>query len=150
MNKGLENIIEALGDSKRCIIQNTNMNEHCIYSISQINSAIETARDLIQDNEVDVSLQEIIGVVAEGINDELESILTEGLRLKGFEFEDRSCLESFLRERCRCEDNSYLKEKVYFVDDIPFFLHNYSEEFRINKDDDSGIFIANYGSFKYL
>ena len=61
------------------------MNEHCIYSISQINSAIETARDLIQDNEVDVSLQEIIGVVAEGINDELESILTEGLRLKGFE-----------------------------------------------------------------
>jgi len=59
------------------------------------------------------------------LNNKLDNVIIEALRHKGFEFEHRIKLEYFIKERCRCEDNIDLKERVYYVDNVPFFLHNY-------------------------
>lgn len=69
---------------------------------------------------------------------ETDKLIINGLSLKGFNFENQEELESFIKFNCRAEDNTDLKEKTYFVNDIPFLIHFYE------------ISLNNYGYFKYL
>jgi hypothetical protein len=81
----------------------------------------------------------------------LEDKMIEGLRLKGFEFKNRQDLIDFTKSRITCIDHIGLKVKVYSVDRVPFFQHNYQIELN-NKNWFNGDYKieANYGSFKYL
>ena len=99
--------------------------------------------DIIHDN---------IGRLSNDLNKKLEDYFIEGLKIKGFEFKHKIELESFIKERCRCEDNINLKEKVYYVDSIPFFLHNYEiEPFQMPSITDKEYKIsANLGTYAYL
>jgi hypothetical protein len=56
---------------------------------------------------------------------ELDEKVIEGLKRKGFKFKNEIELHAFIQKRCRCQDNIELKQKVYYVDDIPFLLHDY-------------------------
>lgn len=97
-------------------------------------------------------LHEAMNRLANGLCQKLDSYFIEGLRRKGFEFDNRIELEQFIKERCRCEDHTDLKERIYYVDDIPFFLHKYEIHLPpvgIN-DDDSCMLTANYGHYAYL
>ncbi len=58
----------------------------------------------------------------------------EGLKLKGFEFDNRMEIEEFINSRCRCEDNTHHKEQVYYVDNTPFLVYDYSLESKIDWD----------------
>jgi hypothetical protein len=73
-------------------------------------------------------IHDVIGRLSNDLNKQLEDYVIEGLKRKGFEFKHKIELEAFIKERCRCEDNIDLKERVYYVDNIPFFLHNYESE----------------------
>jgi hypothetical protein len=94
---------------------------------------------------------EIINEAIKGLSNEFDNIVIEGLRLKGFEFDNQNDLHNFIKGNCKCEDNSQLQQRVYLVKDIPFLLHNYeiiiepitekNNKFEIN---------ANYGTYKYL
>ena len=53
-------------------------------------------------------------------------MLIEGLKKKGYEFDDRIELESFIRDKCKCEDRSDTRQKTYFVGDVPFLLFDYN------------------------
>lgn len=86
------------------------------------------------------------------LNSQLENYFIEGLKRKGFEFKNKLELEAFVKERCRCEDHIDRKEKIYYVDNKPFFLHNYKigplqmpstadREYKIT---------ANLGAYAYL
>lgn len=97
-------------------------------------------------------INDIIGSLSSDLNKKLDDYFIEGLKRKGFEFNRKIELEQFIKERCKCEDNTDLKEKVYYVDNIPFFLHNYKieplpiplitdREYKIN---------ANLGTYAYL
>lgn len=90
--------------------------------------------------------------LTDNLNEKLEDLVIEGLKRKGFEFKHKIELEAFIKERCRCEDNIYLKEKVYYVDNKPFFLHNYKiEPLQIPSITDEGCRItANLGAYTYL
>ena len=67
------------------------------------------------------------------------------------EYDNKSDLENFIVSRCRAEDNVDQKQKTYFVDDIPFFLHNYEIEMsNVMQEDRDYVLRANYGSYAYL
>ena len=73
-------------------------------------------------------IHDVIGKLSNDLNKKLEDYIIKGLNRKGFEFKHKLELEAFIKERCRCDNNIELKEKVYYVDNIPFFLHNYKNE----------------------
>lgn len=73
-------------------------------------------------------IHDVIGRLHNDLNKQLEDAVIEGLKRKGFEFKHLLELETFIKERCRCADNVDLKERVYYVDNIPFFLHKYKSE----------------------
>jgi len=82
---------------------------------------------------------------------QLEYYIIEGLKIKGFEFENKIQLEYFIKERCRRTDNIEFKEHIYYVDDIPFFLHKYEVIYEpIIEYNNRVKMYANYGSYSYL
>ncbi len=83
---------------------------------------------------------------------QLEDAIIEGLKRKGFEFEGRIELEQFVKDHCRCEDRVDLKEKVYYVKEIPFFLWKYTPEIDFNPiiEDRRITMSAVFGNFSYL
>lgn len=97
-------------------------------------------------------IHDVIGRLYNDLNKKLEDYVIEGLKRKGFEFKHTLELETFVKERCRCEDNIDLKERVYYVDDVPFFLHNYkSEPLQMPSITDREYKItANLGTYAYL
>lgn len=94
----------------------------------------------------------VIGWLSSQLNKQLEDLWIEGLKRKGFEFENRMELENFIKSNCRCEDRSDIKQRTYFVNDIPFFLHCYEIEIDLNptKTDREFKMSANYGCYAYL
>lgn len=84
--------------------------------------------------------------------DQFNKVFIEGLKLKGFQFATDQELEDFIKIRCRCEDNVEFKERVYYVDNIPFLLHNYKSEVITDPrlTGDSHVVTASYGDYAYL
>jgi len=97
-------------------------------------------------------IHDVIGRLSNNLSKQLDDYVIEGLKRKGFEFKHKNELEAFVKERCRCEDNVDLKERVYYVDDIPFFLHNYkSEPLQMPSITDREYKLtANLGTYAYL
>lgn len=93
----------------------------------------------------------VIGRLSSQLNKQLEDYMIEGLKRKGFEFENRMELENFIRSNCRCEDRTDIKQRTYFVNDIPFFLHCYETEMDLNpiQTDREFKMSANYGRYAY-
>lgn len=73
-------------------------------------------------------IQELMSSMINKIDKALEEHIVEGLCRKGFNFKNRHELKVFIKSRCRCECNLDLKERVYYVDNIPFFLYSYESE----------------------
>jgi len=81
----------------------------------------------------------------------LDNVVIEGLKRKDFEFESKFELEQFVKEHCRVVDNVIRKEKVYFVDDIPFLVHNYTAAIGLPIEKDRSVTIsASLGTYKFL
>jgi len=99
---------------------------------------------------IDLPNYDIIGRLSSELNKKLEDYIIEGLKRKGFEFENRLELETFIKNNCRCEDTPHKKERVYFANDTPFFLHKYEIEMTnpITLDGDVKM-CSNYGSYAY-
>ena len=104
--------------------------------------------DLPQDQQLLI----VIGKISYQLNQQLEDLWIEGLKRKGFEFENRIELENFIKSNCRCEDRTDIKQRTYFVNDIPFFLHCYETEMNLIPiiTDREVKMSANCGSYAYL
>jgi hypothetical protein len=79
----------------------------------------------------------------------LDNLMIEGLKLKGFEFNNKTELIQFISSRVTCHDKQDIQEKTYLVDNIPFFLHKYNINF-CDTINDNNTFTANYGEYKFL
>ena len=106
--------------------------------------------DLPQDPPLLIA--DVIARLSSQLNKKLEDLWIEGLKRKGFEFENRIELENFIKSNCRCEDRTDIKQRTYFVNDIPFFLHCYEIEMDLNPTQKDRKFkmSANYGRYAYL
>lgn len=97
------------------------------------------------------SQNELIKNISDSLTKKMESIFIDGLKLKGFEFENRKELELFVKSNCRAEYLEGKMEKVYYVNNIPFLLHKYSFDISPICEVDGSIKISgNYGSYSYL
>ena len=94
----------------------------------------------------------VIGRLSSQLNKQLEDYMIEGLKRKGFNFQNRIELENFIKSNCRCEDRTDIKQRTYFVNDIPFFLHCYEIEMDLTPitTDREVKMSANYGRYTYL
>ena len=106
--------------------------------------------DLPQDPPLLIA--DVIGRLSSQLNKQLEDYMIEGLKRKGFEFENRMELENFIKSNCRYEDRTDIKQRTYFANDIPFFLHCYEIEMDLNliTTDREVKMSANYGRYAYL
>ena len=104
-----------------------------------------------QAPELSTNSQLFIYRLSSELNKKLEDYIIEGLKRKGFEFENRLELETFIKNNCRCEETPHKKERVYFANDTPFFLHKYEIEMTnpITLDWDVKM-CSNYGFYAYL
>lgn len=120
------------------------------------NSNKEISSFVLKENPLPLSFNnsfnELTRKLCTDLHSQLEDAIIEGLKRKGYEFETKFELEQFAKDRCRCEDNVHFQERVYYVDDTPFFLHNYKVVFdikTINKERCTKMYAEN-GSFVYL
>jgi len=94
------------------------------------------------------NISDLISKLSEQLNKKVDDLIVEGLKRKGFVFENRNDIEKFIQSNCRCEDNIDLKKRTYFVNDTPFFLHGY--EINPMIIDRELKWTANLGSYKFL
>lgn len=105
-----------------------------------------------EPQESPLFIESVIAGISSQLNKQLEYYMIEGLKRKGFEFENRMELENFIKSNCRCEDRADIKQRIYFVNDIPFFLHCYEIDMYLNQFQTDREFkmSANYGHYAYL
>lgn len=106
---------------------------------------------LVDDDFISAQL-EIQDRITNDIKSQMEIKLIEGLKRKGFEFETRYELYRFVKMRCRCEDNVEAEQRIYYVDDIPFFLFNYHIEIvsKLIVEDRMTSINATHGYYSFL
>lgn len=87
-------------------------------------------------------------------HNKFDDYIIKGLKRKGFVFYHLAELEQFAKKRIRVEDNTIDKERIFYVDDMPFFLHKYETQMMdidTIVDINGNISIsANLGSFSFL
>lgn len=94
---------------------------------------------------------EVISSLCKCLVNQLDNYLVEGLKRKGFEFENKFDLENFIKQHCSCVDNIEHKERIYSIDGVPFFLHRYEIIQQEITEENNGIVMrANYGSYSFL
>ena len=94
---------------------------------------------------------DVISRLSDNLVNQLECLLIQGLRNKGFEFENTIELENFIKTRCRKEDHIEFKKHIYYVDEIPFSVHYYEVIFEPITEDNTGVkMTANYGKYAFL
>jgi len=92
--------------------------------------------------------EQITEEITKKLSNKFDDIIIEGLKLKGFEFDNENDLRNFIKQNCSCEDNLSIQQRVYFVNGIPFLLHNY--EIIIEPITEKTTLTANYGTYRYL
>ena len=102
--------------------------------------------------DTECSYDYISSQISDSLNSKLDGYIIEGLKRKGFEFENKADLHKFITEKCRCEDLQGVQERVYFIDDKPFFMHRYNTNLDIETivEDRKTTVSGNYGSYAYL
>lgn len=63
-------------------------------------------------------IEKAIEQLSAGLNQKLEDLMIEGLKKKGIYFDNRPELIAFVTNNCKCEDNTDLKERIYFANDL--------------------------------
>lgn len=85
------------------------------------------------------------------LHSKFDELFIEGLKRKGFEFDNLIETEEFVKHRCICEDNTLKSERIFYVDEVPFFLHRYKTEVEIPALDENRIYIsATIGTYSFL
>ena len=96
--------------------------------------------------------KDFASTILNSLNKKFEDLVVEGLKKKGFEFENRVELEAFIKSNCRCEENIELNQRIYFIDNTPFLLHYYNSEPPQMITSEAGEYnmTANLGTYAYL
>lgn len=95
--------------------------------------------------------EEVTNQLCQNLASKFDELFLQGLNKKGFEFKNRIETEDFIKSRCRCEDNVQFKQRIYFVDNIPFLLHDYKIDIDIPlMPRDIYKVTANYGKYAFL
>jgi hypothetical protein len=92
-----------------------------------------------------MNTEEIHSNLIKSYNNYLENIIIEALKIKGYSFENRNELLSFVEENVSVK-NSDIYINTYYVKSIPFLQQDYSPKI----DFENNKFNANFGTYKLL
>jgi len=83
---------------------------------------------------------------------QFDDMVIEGLKIKGFEFDTILELTEFIKSNCSSVDYQDKKERIYYVDGVPFLVHKYEPIVDVEPKitDDKISMTATFGSFAYL
>ena len=97
-------------------------------------------------------VDEAVAKLSAQLANKLEELFIEGLRLKGFEFKNQKELIDFVELNCRCEDRTDINQRTYFVNDIPFFFHDYTQimDMEVNGTEIGVNISAKLGKYSFL
>ena len=84
------------------------------------------------------------------INSKLDDYLLKGLNKKGYEFENLDDLKTFIQEHCSMTDDVQIKQRIFYVKKVPFFLHNYEPIIKIEEKKKWFTASASIGTYAYL
>lgn len=103
-------------------------------------------------SDVSMEIHRTNRMIAVALAKQMDDVFIEGLRLKGFEFMGRHEVETFVRKRCRCEDNIELKQRMYYVDDAPFLFYDYSmgAELKWEQTKRQVMVSADFGRYRFV
>ena len=94
-----------------------------------------------------MNTEQLTKQITESYNNHLENVIIEGLKLKGYSFENRNDLLKFVQKNVGvAETGTYVK--TYYVNETPFLQHDYSP--KIDLDIENTKITSNFGIFKYL
>lgn len=85
---------------------------------------------------------DLINKLTQEINNKLDNLLIEGLKRKGYVFENNIEIERFIKENCYINSNG--NEKTYYVKNEPFFLYIEDKEMKLNT------VMFNHSKYSYL
>lgn len=94
---------------------------------------------------------EIMEQIIQSFSKKIDEIVIDGLKLKGYYFDNKIELEAFIKENCSAFKSG--NETTYFVKGKPFLIHIFKDEVDpIAYDQITGetTIKANYGEYKYL
>ncbi len=109
--------------------------------------------NIAESAQISFTIGDVLKKFYSEINQKMAEVMIEGLKRKGFVFENRFSLEKFVMEHCRVEICEEKKQKTYFVDNIPFLLHCYDVESEITQKDEAPGEVTmsmNIGTYSYL
>jgi flagellar basal body-associated protein FliL len=89
--------------------------------------------------------QEISNELTEQINNQINQIIIEGLRLKGISFDDINDLKRFIKNHCQSATKD--RQTTFFVSGIPFLVYCEDSQFRYEGDKIVGF---NAGDYSFL
>ena len=84
------------------------------------------------------------------ISNRIDEIITEGLRRKGFEFEDKKELIKFVQRHCECVHGVLAKTKTYYANGEAFLIWEENYEITQSYQDGNIIFHADCGKYEYV
>lgn len=96
-------------------------------------------------------IEEITNKICQGLANKFDELFIEGLKRKGFEFESIDNAYDFINKRVMKSYDTELKADIYFVDNIPFFLHKQEAIYSPVLEHENEIKItATFGEYKFL
>jgi len=103
----------------------------------------EPFKDVLQLPEMHFNFQnEICGK----LSSDFDSIILEGLKRKGFTFNNRETTEDFIKGRCKKVEHTNSNEHFFLVDGTPFLKVDYAPDFKM----EGNVASASLGKFTYL
>lgn len=94
---------------------------------------------------------ELIGSMVEKSANRIDEILIEALKVKGFEFEDKSSLENFLKTKCKSISNVEEKTITLYVDETPFLMYDFNPIIEpVDMENNSITFRSTFAGYKFL
>ena len=93
---------------------------------------------------------QLIKEVSDSLNKQMDNVIIEGLRLKGYSFNNDSELHEFIKDFCIIEDRPHLMEKTFFVKSEPFMIHYYALNNDFNFNNEPLKMTASLGKYRYL
>ena len=84
------------------------------------------------------------------LNNQIDSVIIEGLKRKGFEFLTQNELEEFIKSNCSIEDDPVSMKKRYTVKGEVFLTHQYKAEIEFPSVGNNMTVKANLGTYSFI
>lgn len=82
-----------------------------------------------ENNNIHDLQKSILDNIKSKVTKKLDDLIIQGLKLKGFEFNNHIELQDFIKSNCKTIEAKDCSYSIYLVNDVPFLFHNKPKNF---------------------